>query len=798
MAKPMFIFGGDTGVSSPEELQRLRGIGEALSGPARAPRDIGEGLNAIGQALLYRSVAGKAASMAEDVQAKGDAAFNPILAALGGDRVFPAAPGAPAAGSNKVAEALAGPKPKAENQNLPSRLDFARSDAAMKPYQTALLDTIAGPESGGRYNVIYGGQQFSDMSDHPRAAVPITSGPNAGKTSSAAGKYQFLGSTWDEYKNKLGLPDFSPASQDKAAWALAADTFKSKTGQDLGAVLQSGDPQAIAQVGKVLSPIWTSLPGGIEAGTDTNRFVSAFQQAAGGASPAVAANEAMTTGKPVQVASLDPSAGMVPQVAAQPAPGYRPGEPAYTSDKGQRVVQALMNPQSMTGGSPMPLQGAGALGQQPAPGAQAVPPMPAEYANIGVSPEDWQRMNAPNGDQIAAAPQPAPALPAPQTVQNQPVAVAPDQMAQASPMPEMAGNTADLRGQTGPSVEQLYQVLQNPWLSQQQRGMVGALLQQKMQEQDPAYKLGLEKSQLEVENLRNPRISPADQARLDMDRQKFGLDQKKYATDSSLAREKFDWERDKDRLPEFYDAYVKQEEDAGRKPLGILEYVTTSKKAGAMSVTTNVGGEPSDGKLREALDKKTGEAWAGYSEAGSTSSGMAQDMQLLDELIKVAPQGPITGRLAEMFPGVSSAGDAFQSIVKRVAPTLRAPGSGSTSDIEYDGMLRSLPALRNQPEANAVIAEIMKSKAALNIERADVIDAYGRGEITAGEARTQISEMNKRSIMTPEMKKALGGLGGQPPGEPGSARQINSQEEFNSLPSGAEFIAPDGSVRRKP
>ena len=32
-------------------------------------------------------------------------------------------------------------------------------------------------------------------------------------------------------------------------------------------------------------------------------------------------------------------------------------------------------------------------------------------------------------------------------------------------------------------------------------------------------------------------------------------------------------------------------------------------------------------------------------------------------------------------------------------------------------------------------------------------------------------------------------------GQPG---KINSQDEFNALPSGAEFIAPDGSVRRKP
>lgn len=62
------------------------------------------------------------------------------------------------------------------------------------------------------YKRIFGGQLFESFADHPRIKVS-----KSGYTSTAAGAYQFLISSWDETKRIMGLPDFSPASQDLAA-----------------------------------------------------------------------------------------------------------------------------------------------------------------------------------------------------------------------------------------------------------------------------------------------------------------------------------------------------------------------------------------------------------------------------------------------------------------------------------------------------------------------------------------------------------------------------------------------------
>lgn len=131
--------------------------------------------------------------------------------------------------------------------------------SSLSPAMREILTRIKGGESGGRYDVIYGGLKFDPSQGHPRIAVPIKEGPNAGKTSSAAGAYQFIGSTWDKVAAKTGRHDMSKASQDINAAQLARDTYKRETGRDIEEDWSTGSPNLRKGIERALASEWESL-----------------------------------------------------------------------------------------------------------------------------------------------------------------------------------------------------------------------------------------------------------------------------------------------------------------------------------------------------------------------------------------------------------------------------------------------------------------------------------------------------------------------------------------------------------
>ena len=98
------------------------------------------------------------------------------------------------------------------------------------------------------YDVIVGGELFTDYSDHPRKLVTLKPKTQINRRRDC---YQLLSRWWDAYRKQFGLKDFSPKSQD----AVALQQIKERGALPM---IDRGD---IRQAIDRCSNIWASLPG---------------------------------------------------------------------------------------------------------------------------------------------------------------------------------------------------------------------------------------------------------------------------------------------------------------------------------------------------------------------------------------------------------------------------------------------------------------------------------------------------------------------------------------------------------
>jgi muramidase (phage lysozyme) len=153
------------------------------------------------------------------------------------------------------------------------------------PYLRALMRTISASESNFAqpYSVIYGGSRVSNLSHHPNLCVQIVSGPNKGDCTTAAGRYQFLSSTWEEKAKKyhpqptqlLFWKDYSfePQFQDAVVYGWLSDRKFWKA--DISQLLQEGKFQ---KVQRLLSGTWTSFGYGIEDNSMTGELPKIYEE----------------------------------------------------------------------------------------------------------------------------------------------------------------------------------------------------------------------------------------------------------------------------------------------------------------------------------------------------------------------------------------------------------------------------------------------------------------------------------------------------------------------------------------
>lgn len=124
-------------------------------------------------------------------------------------------------------------------------------------YEKALHDTIAFAEgtrdrSNDGYDVLFGGSTYASCARHPNRCIKYGS-----TCSTAAGRYQFLYSTWNSIANARGYATFEPENQERGAAYLIGSVRKATIPTDRA--LTSAEFQNVMAK---ISYEWASLPPG--------------------------------------------------------------------------------------------------------------------------------------------------------------------------------------------------------------------------------------------------------------------------------------------------------------------------------------------------------------------------------------------------------------------------------------------------------------------------------------------------------------------------------------------------------
>jgi hypothetical protein len=299
----------------------------------------------------------------------------------------------------------------------------------------------------------------------------------------------------------------------------------------------------------------------------------------------------------------------------------------------------------------------------------------------------------------------------------------------------------------------------------QQSAVAQALWQQDMHERDPDTLLERQYKNAQIDALKaKPSVPPTD------DEREYGL-------------------------------YSDQTKAAGGEPVPFIDYMGKVHPP-AGGVTVNTGDNSND--FRKKGDQLAATRMDSILTEGESAPQTIGDLKTLAALgaqidtgkeaeVKNA-LGPYAQALGIPIDGLPEM-QAYQAITDRMAPQMRKPGSGASSDTDVKMFLSALPALGRTPEGNQIIIQtltaIQKSKQAAGEIAQKAFLPPDQGGITWQEAERQIQALPDPYEGFSSYRKQADGAN--------NATKITSDEEYDALPSGALYIDPgDGVTYRKP
>lgn len=223
-----------------------------------------------------------------------------------------------------------------------------------------------------------------------------------------------------------------------------------------------------------------------------------------------------------------------------------------------------------------------------------------------------------------------------------------------------------------------------------------------------------------------------------------------------------------------FNIYRQSETQAGRTPLTFDQWYTRNKQ-----IESGVGETAFDQNAAKSQVERLNKTV----EAGGQARASLVDIQQMRDISgRLGSQGSAADLKARLGPMAEALGikidglsdiQSFNSIIQRVAPTLREPGSGSTSDIEFKGMLSAMPQLSSNPAAREAILNTMEALARDKAARSEIAGKILNKEIPRQDGDRMMRELPDPMTGFAEFKKQNPQLfGAQPQQQPQGAPPV--------------------------
>lgn len=284
----------------------------------------------------------------------------------------------------------------------------------------------------------------------------------------------------------------------------------------------------------------------------------------------------------------------------------------------------------------------------------------------------------------------------------------------------------------------LAQAMSDPWVAKKYGPVIQALMgqemkrgdmqyQQQLAQSDPAYQMGLEKSQMELDQMRNPAVDPwAGTQVINGQVVQMGDNGPEAIGDFNT--------------PEpGYTMLTPEEAAAQGLPPGAYQRGPDNKISavggGGVTVNNDMGGN----KFEEAFAKGDAATIEAVSNSGLAAQRNLGRIDQLEALLSASPTG-VQGVLKQAAGewGINTEGlteiQAAQALINSLVPEQRQPGSGPMSDADLELFKQSLPRIINQPGGNEMILGTMRAIAQYDAEGAQIAQELRAGALDRAEA----------------------------------------------------------------